>query len=72
MISDAGTPCISDPGAILVKSCIENSLNVIPIPGPSAVSSAVSVSGFSEKFLFLWIFSRKIKTLNEDLKCYHN
>ncbi len=68
MISDAGTPCISDPGAVLVKSCIENSLNVIPIPGPSAVSSAVSVSGFSEKFFFYGFFPEKIKTLNEDFE----
>ena len=51
LISDAGTPSISDPGTILVQECIKNNLEIIPIPGPSSVSSAVSISGFSEKFL---------------------
>ena len=50
MISDAGTPVISDPGQILVKECINNKINVFPIPGPSAVSAAVSVSGFSDQY----------------------
>ena len=46
LISDAGTPTISDPGLILVNKCIEENLNVYPIPGSSAVTSALSVSGF--------------------------
>ena len=45
LISDAGTPTISDPGNILIKNCIDNNLDVFSIPGPSAVSSAVSISG---------------------------
>ena len=57
LISDAGTPCISDPGRILVNECIKNDINIYPIPGPSSVTSAVSVSGFSEKFFFLRFFS---------------
>ena len=52
LISDAGTPSISDPGQILIESCVKNNINIFPIPGPSAVSSAVSISGFSDKFLF--------------------
>ena len=52
LISDAGTPSISDPGAILVNECINNNIRVIPIPGPSAVATAISISGFSEKFFF--------------------
>jgi len=52
LISDAGTPSISDPGKILIESCVKNNINIFPIPGPSAVSSAVSISGFSDKFLF--------------------
>jgi len=52
LISDAGTPSISDPGAILVNECVKNSIKIIPIPGPSAVAAAVSISGFSEKFIF--------------------
>ena len=46
LISDAGTPSISDPGAILVNECVKNEIKIIPIPGPSAVATAVSISGF--------------------------
>ena len=52
LISDAGTPGISDPGAILINECIKNKIQVIPVPGPSSVISAVSVSGFSNQFFF--------------------
>ena len=68
LISDAGTPSISDPGSILVQECIKNDLEIIPIPGPSSVSAAVSISGFSEKFLFYGFFPEKNKILIEDLK----
>ena len=59
MISDAGTPTISDPGLILVKKCIDENLNIFPIPGPSAVTSAVSVSGFVDKYLFYGFLPKK-------------
>ena len=52
LISDAGTPSISDPGKLLVESCIKNEIDIFPIPGASAVSAAVSISGFSDKFFF--------------------
>ncbi|MBL6786034.1 MAG: 16S rRNA (cytidine(1402)-2'-O)-methyltransferase [Candidatus Pelagibacter bacterium] len=52
LISDAGTPLLSDPGRLLVNKCIENSVKVTPIPGVSSITSALSVSGFSDKFLF--------------------
>ena len=55
LISDAGTPAISDPGKILVKECINKDIPVIPIPGASSVITSLSISGFSDKF----IFSRK-------------
>ena len=61
LISDAGTPSISDPGAILVNECVKNDIKVIPIPGPSAVSSAVSISGFSEKFFFMVFCQKRTK-----------
>ena len=61
LISDAGTPGISDPGAILIKECVKKNINITPVPGPSAVSTAMSISGFSEKFFFLWFFSREKK-----------
>ncbi len=67
LISDAGTPGISDPGSILVNECIKNNINIIPIPGASAVISAVSISGFSEKFFFYGFFPEKEKILKEDL-----
>ena len=68
LISDAGTPSISDPGAILVNECIKNDIKIFPIPGPSAVSTAVSISGFSEKFLFYGFFPEKKQTLIKELK----
>ncbi|MDB3974737.1 16S rRNA (cytidine(1402)-2'-O)-methyltransferase [Candidatus Pelagibacter sp.] len=59
LISDAGTPSISDPGAILVNECIKNNIKIIPIPGPSAVAAAISISGFSEKFIFYGFLPEK-------------
>ncbi len=67
LLSDAGTPTISDPGAILIKECINNNIEIIPLPGASAVTTAVSLSGFSEKFLFFGFFPEKVKSINEDL-----
>ena len=52
LISDAGTPLLSDPGRILINHCLENSINIVPIPGVSAVTAASSVSGFKDQFLF--------------------
>ena len=63
LISDAGTPSISDPGAILVNECVRNNIKITPIPGPSAVATAVSISGFSEKFIFLGFLPEKKKNL---------
>ena len=63
LISDAGTPSISDPGAILVNACIKNNIRIIPIPGPSSVAAAVSISGFSEKFFFYGFLPEKKKSL---------
>ena len=65
LISDAGTPSISDPGSILINECIKNNLDVIPLPGPSSVISAVSISGFSEKFFFYGFFQIKKKLLKK-------
>ena len=68
LISDAGTPGISDPGAVLVRECNNNGLKIFPIPGPSAVSAAVSISGFSDKFLFYGFFPEKKKFLMSELE----
>ena len=72
LISDAGTPSISDPGRVITKECIKNNIEVIPLPGPSAVSSAASISGFSEKFFFYGFFPEKTKELLEDLEILNN
>jgi len=66
IISDAGTPGISDPGKILVKECIKNGIDIFPVPGSSAVSAAVSISGFSDKYYFYGFFPEKNKDLNND------
>tara|TARA_B100000674_G_scaffold323498_1_gene269653 strand:- start:89 stop:952 length:864 start_codon:yes stop_codon:yes gene_type:complete len=68
LISDAGTPGISDPGAILVRKCVEERINIYPLPGPSAVSTAISISGFSEKYFFYGFFPSKLKDIKNDLK----
>ena len=52
LISDAGTPLLSDPGRLLVNECIKNQVNVVPIPGVSSITSAMTVSGFKDQFLF--------------------
>ena len=52
LVSDAGTPLLSDPGRLLVNECIKNFIKVVPIPGPTSITSALSVSGFSDKFIF--------------------
>ena len=52
LISDAGTPLLSDPGRKLINDCILNKIKIIPIPGPSSITAAVSVSGFKDQFLF--------------------
>ena len=68
LISDAGTPCISDPGALLINECINNDIKIFPIPGPSAVAAAVSISGFSDKFLFYGFFPEKKQHISTELK----
>jgi len=72
LISDAGTPSISDPGAILVNECVKNDIKIIPIPGPSAVATAVSISGFSEKFFFYGFLPDKKQNLLNELKKLSN
>ena len=72
LISDAGTPAISDPGLILVNKCIYENLNVYPIPGPSAVTSAVSVSGFSDQYLFYGFLTKKESELDRTLNNLSN
>ena len=65
LISDAGTPLLSDPGKLLVNECVKKEIQVIPIPGVSSITAAMSISGFSDKFLFYGFLP---KTENELIK----
>jgi 16S rRNA (cytidine1402-2'-O)-methyltransferase len=69
LVTDAGMPGISDPGAYLVDSALSNGLEVVSIPGPSAVIAALSVSGFSaDQFTFVGFLPRKGKRRDEVLE----
>ena len=68
LISDAGTPGISDPGAILVKECVREKIDITPLPGASAVNTSISASGFSEKYFFYGFFHTKLKNIRDDLR----
>jgi len=72
LICDAGTPTISDPGMILVNKCVSENLNIYPIPGPSAVTSAISISGFNEKYLFYGFLDKKEKELKKTFNNLYN
>lgn len=66
LVSDAGMPCISDPGSYLVKTVREQGLPAVIVPGPSSVTAAVSISGFpAQKFIFAGFPPRKTKDKEE-------
>ena len=69
LISDAGTPTISDPGYGLIRDCIKKEIKIIPIPGASAITTAMSVSGLpSDSFTFFGFLPQKkgrIKKIKE-------
>jgi len=68
LISDAGTPAISDPGKILINECIKNNIDIIPVPGASATSAAISISGFSDKYYFYGFLPEKKNQILKELK----
>lgn len=68
LISDAGTPAISDPGKILVQECISNNIPITPIPGASSVITSLSISGFSDKFIFFGFLEEKKNKLIKELE----
>ncbi len=72
LISDAGSPGISDPGAVLVNECLLDNLKVHPIPGPSAITSAVSASGLNDQYLFYGFLTKKENELKNVLKNLSN
>ena len=60
LVTDAGTPCISDPGYYLINRCIQDSIPIVPIPGPSAFLAALSISGLpTDSFHFQGFLPRK-------------
>ncbi len=68
LISDAGTPAISDPGKLLVQECITNDIPITPIPGASSVITSLSISGFSDKFIFFGFLEEKKNKLIKELE----
>jgi len=68
LISDAGTPCISDPGGVIVRECIKKDIQIFSIPGPSSVTAAVAMSGFTDRYFFYGFFPEKNKEINKDFK----
>ncbi len=67
LISDAGTPLLSDPGSFLLHECIKRNIQTIPIPGASSITAAMSVSGFNEQFLFYGFLPKKESELTQVL-----
>ncbi len=67
LISDAGTPSISDPGRLLIQTCIEKNINIVPIPGASSIITSMSVSGFKDQFLFYGFLPKTERELEKVL-----
>jgi len=69
LVTDAGTPCISDPGSELVRACVERKIPVVPLPGCCAGIAALSVSGTdAREFAFYGFLPRERKALREKLQ----
>ncbi len=67
LISDAGTPSLSDPGRVLIQECIDQNINIVPIPGVSSITTSMSVSGFKDQFLFYGFLPKTEKDLDKVL-----
>ena len=67
LISDAGTPLLSDPGRLLLNECLIREIKIVPIPGVSSIATAMSISGFSDKFLFYGFLPKKLNELTKVL-----
>ena len=68
LISDAGTPILSDPGNFIINECVKHGIKIFTVPGPSAISAAMSLSGFSNRFLFYGFLPKKELELDKVLK----
>ncbi len=67
LISDAGTPMLSDPGKHLLNECLKNKIKITPIPGVSSITASTSVAGFEDKFLFYGFLPKRDKELEKVL-----
>ena len=67
LISDAGTPTLSDPGRLLIQTCVEKNINIVPIPGASSIIASMSISGFKDQFLFFGFLPKTEKELEKTL-----
>ncbi|OGF45672.1 MAG: 16S rRNA (cytidine(1402)-2'-O)-methyltransferase [Candidatus Firestonebacteria bacterium RIFOXYA2_FULL_40_8] len=73
VVSDAGTPCISDAGSALVEEASKNGIKVVAVPGPSAVVSALSVSGLqADRYIFLGFLKKKPSKRRKELEACKN
>ncbi len=67
LISDAGTPSLSDPGRLLIQTCLKKNIKVVPIPGVSSITTSMSISGFKDQFLFYGFLPKTEKELEKIL-----
>ncbi len=67
LVSDAGTPTISDPGSKLIKKLYSHGMKVIPLPGPSSITTAFSASGLDGDFIFVGFLPKNLKSLTKNL-----
>ena len=67
LISDAGTPVLSDPGRLLVQRCVKEKIEIVPIPGVSSITASMSISGFKDQFLFYGFLPKTINELEKVL-----
>ncbi len=72
LICDAGTPSLSDPGKLLINECIKRKIKIVPIPGVSSITTAISVSGFDDKFIFYGFLPKKENEVEKVLRSLSN
>ena len=72
LISDAGTPTLSDPGRLIVEECIKKNIKIFPIPGVSSITTSMSISGFSDQFLFFGFLPKTENKLINTLSILSN
>ena len=67
IISDAGTPTFSDPGLVLIKECVKRKIKIFPIPGVSAATTAMSISGFDDQYFFYGFLPKKATAVEKEI-----